>query len=185
MADRRVERTRSALERSFDGLFLAEGYPGATPARVAQEADVGRSTFYEHFAGRDDLLEQRLGVVMRPLADAATSPVVPAELEAALDHFWSNRVMTRALLAGRARGVAVRVLTSLIEERLLATVGKTKPAVPADLIASQIAGGQLAMLEVWLSGRRHCAAVVLASGLHGGSLAAARAMMELPQVPQS
>ena len=178
VADRRVKKTRSALERSFDGLLLGEGYESATPARVAQAAEVGRSTFYEHFSGRDGLLEQRLAMVMRPLADLPTSPTVPAELEPALEHFWSNRVMIRSLLTGRPRRVAMRVLTGLIKERLPAA--GMKPALPAELIASQIGGGQIAMLEEWLSGRRHCAASVLAAALHASSLTAARALIELP-----
>lgn len=64
MADRRVAKTRSALERSFDGLFLAKGYAGATPGRVAADADVGRSTFYEHFTSQEELFGQRLAAVL-------------------------------------------------------------------------------------------------------------------------
>ena len=62
MADRRVAKTRSALERSFDGLFLAKGYAGATPGRVAADAD--RSTFYEHFTSQEELFGQRLAAVL-------------------------------------------------------------------------------------------------------------------------
>lgn len=176
MADRRVERTRSALERSFDGLFLAEGYASATPRRVADAADVGRSTFYEHFSGQEDLLGQRLTAVLRPLAEAAISPVVPAELKPTLDHFWSNRVITRALLAGRVRVVAMRALATLIEGRISASWSKEAPALSPALAAAQIAGGQLAMLEEWLSGRRRCATVALAWALHASSLAAFTAL---------
>jgi AcrR family transcriptional regulator len=180
VADRRTEMTRSALELSFDGLLLAEGYDSATPARVAQMAQVGRSTFYEHFAGRDDLLARRLAVVLRPLADAVSSPTVSAELERALDHFWNNRVMARALLACRARVVATRVLTTLIEEQISKEAGEGRPALPFALAAAHIAGGQLAILQEWLLGRRHCATKVLASALHASSVAAARAMTDLP-----
>jgi AcrR family transcriptional regulator len=181
VADRRVERTRSALERSFDGLFLAEGYASATPRRVADAANVGRSTFYEHFSGQEDLLGQRLAAVLRPLADAAVSPVVPPDLKPALDHFWTNRVMTRSLLAGRARVIAMRALANLLEERISGSWNKGASALSPALAAAQIAGGQLAMLDEWLSGRRGCPTSALASALHASSLAAAGAMSALAE----
>jgi len=180
MEDRRVAKTRSALELSFDRLLLAGGYDRATPARVAQVAEVGRSTFYEYFSGRDDLLGRRLSIVLQPLADAVCSPTILTQLEQALRHFWSNRVMARALLTGRARIVAMRTLTALIERRISGSDGMRKPGSLSRLTAAHIAAGQLAMLEEWLSGRRHCPTDILASGLHASSRAVASAMAKLP-----
>ena len=171
MVDRRVDRTRSALERSFNEVFLAEGYDKTTPARVAEAAQVGRSTFYEHFGGRDDLLEKRLSWVLLPLAEAACADAVPEGLEPVLDHFWSNRVIVRTLLAGRAHAVTMRALTLLIEEKVAEQQNRSK--VPLRLIAAQIAGGQLALLEEWLSGRHRCSSGDLADALAASSRATA------------
>lgn len=163
MADRRVDRTRSALERSFNELFLAEGYEKTTPARVAEAAQVGRSTFYEHFAGQEDLFEQRLLRVLLPLGEATQADVLPGALEPTLDHFWDNRVIVRTLLSGRARTVTMRTLTGLIEERVRGE--RTRSAIPLSLIATQIAGAQLAVLEEWLSGRHRCSSANLAKSM--------------------
>lgn len=150
MVDKRVDRTRAALEQSFNKIFLVEGYEKTTPARVAEAAQVGRSTFYEHFDGREDLLEKRLLRVLLPLSNAATSGATPGDLAPLLNHFWDNRIIVRALLDGRARTVTMRALTQLIEARIWHLHGES--AAPLRLIAAQIAGGQLAMLEEWLSG---------------------------------
>ena len=171
--DRRVGRTRSALERSFNEIFLAEGYESVTPARVAEGAEVGRSTFYEHFAGREDLLEKRLSGVLLPLAEAACSDAAPPGLEPLLSHFWTSRVIVRTLLAGRARTVTTRALTTLIEERL--QVQRAKSAIPPRLRAAHIAGGQLGLIEEWLSGRHRCSSIDLAEALAASSLATATA----------
>ena len=80
MVDRRSSRTRSALERSFNEIFLAQGYEKTTPARVAEAAEVGRSTFYEHFDGREDLFEQSLAQILRPLAATVGADAVPPDL---------------------------------------------------------------------------------------------------------
>lgn len=160
MTDKRVERTRAALEQSFNELFLIDGYEKLTPAHIAEVAQVGRSTFYEHFDGRDDLLEKRLLRVLLPLANAATSEAVPGDLEPLLDHFWDYRVVVRALLGGRARPVVMRALTRLIEERI--RLDQDGVSVPLRMIAAKIAGGHLALLEEWLLGRHRCSSADLA-----------------------
>lgn len=178
MADKRVDRTRSALERSFNELFLAEGYEKTTPARVAEAAQVGRSTFYEHFAGRDDLFEQRLLQVLLPLGEAARPDVSPSALEPSLDHFWDNRVIVRTLLGGRARSVTMRTLSGLIEDRIRDQ--RTGSAIPLRLIATQIAGAQLAVLEEWLSGRHRCSSADLAQALAASARASVLAWQAGP-----
>jgi AcrR family transcriptional regulator len=138
VADRRAVRTRAALERSFNEIFLTEGFEKVTPGRVAEAAEVGRSTFYEHFSGREELLEKRLLRVLQPLGQAVRSEAVPEGLEPILDHFWTNRLIVRSLLAGRPREVTMRALTALIEEQFPRR--RTTSAVPTRLIAAQIAG---------------------------------------------
>lgn len=47
--DRRVRKTREALYASLVSLIVTKGYDATTVQDVIAEADVGRSTFYEHF----------------------------------------------------------------------------------------------------------------------------------------
>ena len=172
--DKRVDRTRSALERSFNDIFLAEGYVKTTPARVAEAAQVGRSTFYEHFDGREDLFEKRLLTVLLPLGQATRADVSACYLEPVLDHFWSNRVIVRTLLEGRGRTVTMRALTAVIEEQIRSQ--RAGSAVPLRLVAAQIAGGQLAVLEEWLSGRHRCSSADLAQALAASARASVLAL---------
>ena len=98
--DPRVRRTRTALLRAFNRLFLEHGYEAITPARIAAEAGVGRSTFYEHHAGKEALLRHSVTPLLQPLADAAVGRDAPF-LTGALGHFWENRRLAARLLAGR------------------------------------------------------------------------------------
>lgn len=173
MADKRVDRTRAALEQSFNAIFLLEGYDKTTPGRVAEAAQVGRSTFYEHFDGREDLLESRLLRVLLPLSNTTTAGATAAELEPLLDHFWDNRIIVRALLEGRARTITMRALTRLIEEGIGGL--QRGSAAPLRLVATQIAGGQLALLEEWLSGRHRCSPANLAVAITANARALALA----------
>jgi AcrR family transcriptional regulator len=54
--DRRVTRTRRALRDALISLILEKGYDAVTVGDIVDRADVGRSTFYAHFADKDALL---------------------------------------------------------------------------------------------------------------------------------
>ena len=58
--DRRTERSRSALMSAFIAIVLSDGYDAVTVERVAERANVGRSTFYMHYKGKEDILRQSL-----------------------------------------------------------------------------------------------------------------------------
>jgi AcrR family transcriptional regulator len=55
-ADRRIQRTRRLLQDALVGLILEKGYEAITVQDILDRANVGRSTFYEHFYDKDDLL---------------------------------------------------------------------------------------------------------------------------------
>ncbi len=54
--DRRVRRTRKRLQEALIALILEKGYPKVTISDLLERADVGRSTFYLHYADKDELL---------------------------------------------------------------------------------------------------------------------------------
>src|SRR5688572_29080610 len=54
--DRRVTRTRRLLQDALVALVLEKGYEAVTVQEVLDRADVGRATFYAHFANREALL---------------------------------------------------------------------------------------------------------------------------------
>ena len=56
--DRRVERTRLAILRAFRDLVLTREYDAISVRDIAAAADVGRSTFYEHFDDKDDVFSK-------------------------------------------------------------------------------------------------------------------------------
>ena len=53
--DRRATRTRRALHRAMFSLLEERPYETHTVLDICERADISRSAFYEHFAGKDDL----------------------------------------------------------------------------------------------------------------------------------
>ena len=58
--DRRVRRTRALLQNALMSLMIEKGYESITVQDIIDRADVGRATFYAHFADKQSLLSSRL-----------------------------------------------------------------------------------------------------------------------------
>src|SRR3981081_3297269 len=53
--DRRISRTRGMLQHALNSLIPKKGYEAITIQDICDAANVGRSTFYAHYNGKDDL----------------------------------------------------------------------------------------------------------------------------------
>ena len=56
--DRRQKKTREAIFMAFTGLLSKKHYNQITVGEIIEKADVGRATFYAHFATKDFLLKE-------------------------------------------------------------------------------------------------------------------------------
>jgi len=178
--DRRVDRTRQALLAAFRDLVLAGGYDRLTVRDVIEKANVGRSTFYEHFDNIDDLFEQSIGPLLATLADAVETESDSRRLQFVIEHFWANRKLSRILMADPTRPLMSRLLARLIEERLVKRARSSrrkKTAIPIALIAAHIAEAELGLIGAWLSSAPACDASTLADALAISATSAASALL--------
>lgn len=145
--DRRVARTRQALLQAFIALVQEKSYASIRVADIVARADVGRSTFYDHFGGKDEMLLASMGWIFRILAGAA-DPAIPRErVESLVAHFWGNRRLARAVLAPPIERKLRRALADAIVDLL----GGGDPG-SRRLDAVRIAAGQLGLLDAWTRG---------------------------------
>ena len=157
--DARVRRTRVSILSAFARLAFERRYERIRTADLVAESGVGRSTFYEHFRGKDDVLLAAMEPLLLTLASAAVGRASQPQIRATLKHLWTQRSPGRAILTSRALPNLQRKLASMIETRL--TDG-TRLDVPPAMIATAAAAGQLAMLRMWLGGESSCSADALA-----------------------
>ena len=151
--DRRTERTRAALMSAFVTLMLSEGYDAVTVERVADAANIGRSTFYLHYTGKEDILRQSMTRPSTVLAVLVGNTPPPGALTRQLDHFHEQRRRNYVFFEGQPRRIWVSCLAGLIEPRLATLVRHTggRPVIPLPLAALQIAESQIALVANWLS----------------------------------
>ena len=68
-SDRRSRRTRKGLGQALLDLMAERAFGAITVKDILARADLGRTTFYEHYSGKEDLL---LSEVLQRLIDAGT-----------------------------------------------------------------------------------------------------------------
>jgi len=176
VTDRRIERTRRAVAGAFNAMIL-EGrrYDRIRVADLIARAGVGRSTFYEHYRSKDDVLAETIRHPFAMLAAAVDRDAQVSTLRDVLAHFHENRVHGKAIFAGTARRRIGRVLASMIEERLRLRAQTRGVAAPQALgvAAVALAEGQLAAIVAWIGGDIAGDAARLAATLHRIAQAAA------------
>lgn len=161
MQDRRIARTREALIGAFNHLVLARRQRHIRVADIVAEANIGRSTFYEHFSSADDILLQSLARPMAALADAAAGKGDAGAVTFLLAHFWENRQRARDMMAGRMDERMMRLLASMVEERL---EGRAL-TIPARLAALQLAQATLGPVRGWVAAEAPCSPEALAAAI--------------------
>jgi AcrR family transcriptional regulator len=159
--DRRAARTRRALHQALISLILRKGYEATTIQNIIDEADVGRSTFYAHYKGKEDLLRggfERLRTDLSEARGGASAGQGARRSEplifslALFQHADGYKDVYRALVGGHGGAVAVNeirhVLSDFVKEELSAT--KHNGAVPREFALQFIVSAFLAVLTWWL-----------------------------------
>jgi AcrR family transcriptional regulator len=177
--DRRLEKTRRALLGAFSGLILRRAYDDVGVADIASLAQVSRSTFYQHFAGKDGILAASIAGPFSVLSATVGAGDNTDGLAQLLEHFWTQRDLARLLLLGPARRKTLPVLVALVEKRLivLGFGGSGALILPRRLAAAQLAEGMLAPVTAWLMGESRCGAPVLAQAVQRVTAAALSALV--------
>lgn len=157
--DRRTLRTRTALRDALISLLPKRGWDDVSVQEICEQANVGRSTFYMHFQGKEQLLADGLEDLRKILAVQATGgrgsrTQVFAFTRGLLEHVHMHRSLFRALI-GRGSGHVVqmrfrKMVAGLVEEEL---AGRATPTWQRDATASYVAGALVEMLSWWVEAR--------------------------------
>jgi AcrR family transcriptional regulator len=160
--DRRVMRTREALHQTLMSLILEKNYEEVTVADICDTANVGRSTFYSHFTGKDDLRRHGIDHVRKSIVEEVSAadgnlhdrPFAFSLIlfEHARDHLDRYRS-----LVDRDGGRVVlatfrRTLSDLVREEFAATAKQPADAIPRELVVRYVVGAFMEVLAWWLDG---------------------------------
>ena len=164
--DRRISRTKTALQHGLISLILKKDYEAITIQDICDAANVGRSTFYAHYTSKDDLKRSGFEPLRRLLVDRQKEALATAggirgrSLSFSLimfEHARDHREHYRALVGSRGGSVSLgtirKILSDLVRDELGATADKNSAEVlPREFVVQYVVGAFMAVLTWWLDG---------------------------------
>ncbi len=161
---RRVARTKAAIEDAFVQLVLERGYDRVAVEDITDRADLARATFYTHYRNKEAVqfsVFNRLteDLVQRIADQGGPSNVVHRDaIRAAYKQAADMPDLYRACLSDtRTRQAHLSTLGRYAEQNFrdrLTARGK-QPRVPVPVMARAFVGAHVAILEAWLAGELH------------------------------
>ena len=158
---RRVARTKAAIEDAFVQLVLEQGYDRVAVEDITDRADLARATFYAHYPNKEavqfSVFNRLTEDLVQRLADqGGPSNVVHRDaIQAAYKQAAELPDLYRACLSdARTRQAHLSTLSRYAEQNFrdrLTALGK-QPRVPVPVMARAFVGAHVAILEAWLAG---------------------------------
>lgn len=160
LQDRRARRTRMAIFTAFRDLVLRRNYDGIRVADIIETAEIGRSTFYEHFNNKDDVLLTSIEPLFAPLAQIPAGRGDREQLQFVLEHFWEQRRFARLIFRDAIYEKLTRKLADMIETDL-----SIEEAGERRLQALAAASAMLGVIRGWVTGEFSMSAEAFATRL--------------------
>ena len=165
--DPRVLQTRAALRNALLALIVERGWDAIGIRDVCERAGVGRSTFYTHFADKEELLFSGFEDLRRMLRGSAARAGPLGFVRGLIDHVDQNKRMFRALIGRRASQLAIRHLLRVVEELLRSDLAAVLRPERLEAAVHFLAGGLVELLVWWVEARSPLAADEIESRFRG------------------
>jgi len=147
--DRRIQRTREALQKALSELIQEKGYEKVTVQDVIDRANIGRSTFYAHFENLDQLLLSGFEPLRAEFDDFLSGRNIDDESPWALSLAIFQQVQKQK--GGYITLTHIqKYLYSYLLDHLNQPMPKTKRNIPSELLAHYIGSSFIALMTWWI-----------------------------------
>jgi AcrR family transcriptional regulator len=160
--DRRVARTRKTLQHALLSLMLKKGYDAVTVEDICREADIGRSTFYAHFTGKDDLkrsgldLHLRSALLARQKQAQTSSPGERFTFALPFfEHAYDHLDLYRALVSKGGAATTLAMMRQIVTDLMRREVAASRPAradASREAMVQFLVGAFMSLVVWWLDG---------------------------------
>jgi AcrR family transcriptional regulator len=152
--DRRVQRTRRALREALVALLLERGWDGFSVQDVCDRADVGRSTFYTHFADKEELVAGSFDDLGRFLRAHREPPGPGADrvlpfARGLIEHALEQRRLFLALVGKKSGHIVLRQFRELVRGLVAEDVAALLPGGPRREAAVAFLAGAFLEFLTW------------------------------------
>jgi AcrR family transcriptional regulator len=156
--DARAVRTRGDLASALVALMHERGFDDISVSDICARANVGRSTFYAHFEDKEEMFIRHTVVFARSLGEslswdaAANSWRFP--VAHTFEHVRKMKPVMDSLAKANKRELIFKIWHNNIaegfEHRVVQIRANEKSAIPAAILAQQLAGTLMTLLTWWM-----------------------------------
>jgi AcrR family transcriptional regulator len=181
--DPRTRRTSDALRETLVKLVRNRCYDQIRIADVVRGSGVGRSTFYDHYKGLDDMIVETMADMLEALSTVVDEEPALVHIAHILEHFRENRTFARHLLSAPSTAQVARRIVDGLGERIACRLERrasrvdARPLIDTRLAARYVAAGQMEIIRTSLSGESFDA-TGLARALVASGKASADALLD-------
>jgi AcrR family transcriptional regulator len=157
--DRRVQRTHRLLRDALVSLVHEKHYDSIAVREILERANVGRSAFYAHFDGKDDLMAHGIRALLRESAAASRTlsrdTIVWFSLPV-LEYVSRVRAGAAAHMDGADRAAVHARLADVLREEISEDVEAlcrrraTTAVLPPALVADYVISTFILVLRWWI-----------------------------------
>lgn len=184
-SDRRILRTREMLQKALIELISEHQYSTITVQDIVNRANVGRTTFYLHYNNKDELFMSCHKAIINGFhflhslsSEELLTVDTPSGMIAACQHLQEMKAVLNPIFHNQGGLSIVRQIrdhsAQQIETSLQAAFTDTKSTIPLNLLATYLAGAQIALVQWWLERRQPNTPEELAQTFHRLQRAAIR-----------
>lgn len=163
--DRRQQKTRKAIFNAFGTLLSQKSFSKITVQDIIDEANIGRTTFYDHFETKDYLLKEMCAdlfahVFSDKLSAEGTHDFTfktgnpQAMVTHILYHLLDNERNILGLLTSESSelflGFFREYLSELISDHMLNDLEPSVQKVPEDFLVNHISSSFVGMIQWWV-----------------------------------
>jgi AcrR family transcriptional regulator len=159
--DPRIARTRASLQEALLGLCRDTEYATVSISDITDAAGINRSTFYQHYADKEELLADALdGFVEQAAAQIEASQLNAPDADPRemigkfLEHVRENAALYRMILGPAGSPMIVAQLRGRIialAQSGLAKAPRDSKSIPVNVAAASIAGSFISIVREWLN----------------------------------
>lgn len=166
--DRRIARTRLAIQNALVALIQAEGLDAITVRDIVSLANINRGTFYLHYKDKYDLLEQTEAEILQNLQNLILqAKAIHMEnsngteqlqqlLILILEYVKEHAELMHAMLGLQGNYSFITRIQRTVEQNLnlgiLAGLTADKFSVPRQYLIAYVLHANLGVLQTWLAG---------------------------------
>jgi AcrR family transcriptional regulator len=157
--DRRIQRTRDALREALMDLMVECGWDAIEVQTLCDRANIGRSTFYQHYGNKEELLKASFAGLRDALLN---QPVVASSKKGQLAfvsglvaHVYEARDVFRALLGRRSGHYVQDRFRELLVELIKEDLPRVQSRAWQSTAQAHYLGGALFEILAWWLGNNH------------------------------